>query len=212
MFEDLEMPRQLDRGKYIRSEVLSKAPGTEKPNGQGRYNGKDGIIIGEARFSANDKNPEPPKRPDGTPDLSRTPQKIRQSDLTFLQFERATKAQGGKLTDLKLFIGRNVISKSTLQAMQKSQKDTKQDLDRISIFERPAQRSAPDQLTAQEKAWDTMLGTDFISSLNYMLKDNMVALGKKEIARIKCYPRTYDPSTDLGQEKITIAVSFRPVP
>lgn len=91
-------------------------------------------------------------------------QKLRPSDLTFLQWKAS--AGEGQVGSLRAFIGRTIISKSTVETMQKAQRDTRQALDQKATFERGAD-------TAEKRdAFDMMMGTDFISSLGYMLKDH----------------------------------------
>ncbi|KAL8848474.1 MAG: hypothetical protein Q9221_006525 [Calogaya cf. arnoldii] len=116
---------------------------------EAKYFSDEGIIIGEGRFSDRDLN---------VPD-----QKLRPSDLTFLQWKSAA---GDAIKSLRGFVGRNILSKSTIETMQKAQRDTRQPLSEKATFERGAD-------TPEKKAaFNMMMGTDFISSLGYMLKDH----------------------------------------
>lgn len=133
---------------------------------------------------------------------------MKPSDLVFLQWEKAAKEAGGDVKGLKGFVGHNVISKSTLETMQKGQRETKQRLDQKAVFMRGDTGKTPEETAAKKTAWERMLGTEFISSLNYMLKDHAVALGKKEISEIWCYPRTWDPKTKSGDERVMITLKF----
>ena len=111
---------------------------------------EDGIIIGESRFSDRDLNPDNLK--------------LRPSDLTFLQWKDA--AGDAQVKGLSAFVGRRISSKSTVTAMQQAQRDTRQPLYEKATFERGA--DTPEK----QRAFHLMMGTDFINSLNYMLKEN----------------------------------------
>ena len=116
---------------------------------EAKYFSDEGIIIGEGRFSDRDLN---------VPD-----QKLRPSDLTFLQWKSAA---GDAIKSLRGYVGRNILSKSTIETMQKAQRDTRQPLSEKATFKRGAD-------TPEKKAaFNMMMGTDFISSLGYMLKDH----------------------------------------
>ena len=163
---------------------------------EGRYDSKDGVIIGEARFSENDQNPAGAKLPP--------------SDITFSQWKDITASQKAPTNGLQAFVGRNIQSSGTLAAMQKGQRETGQRLDQKSVFKRGDTGANDDETKAKQGAFDRMLGTDFISSVNYMLKDHANDLGKKEIKEIRCYPRTFDPAANSGEKKVTIALTFGP--
>ncbi|KAL8720279.1 MAG: hypothetical protein Q9181_007936 [Wetmoreana brouardii] len=140
--------------EYHETEVFSKA-GPEAGAGQdavawAEYMPDKGIIIGEARFSERDLNPDNLK--------------LRPSDLTFLQWKDA--AGDAQVKGLRAFVGRHILSKSTVTAMQQAQRDTRQPLYEKATFERGA--NTPEK----QRAFHLMMGTDFISSLGYMLKDN----------------------------------------
>ena len=163
--------------KYVEYSLYSKNPSSSLPSAIGKYFGKDGVIVGEARFTEHDKN---------TPE-----NRMKPSDMVFLQWEKAVTDAGSDVKSLKGFVGHKVVSRSTLETMQKGQSETKQPLNQKAVFKRGDTSKTPEETATKKTAWERMLGTDFISSLNYMLKDHAVALGKKEISEIWCYPRTW---------------------
>lgn len=171
----------------------------------GRYFAKDGVILGQTRFADYDKNP--------------AAEKMISSDQVFQQWRKANLVEGNEAATLEAtkklqgFVGRDIQSLSTIETMQAMQKKVGASLDTKTTFKRaPDPNDKPEDKTAKKEAFDTMLGTDFISSLNYMLKDHSKALGRKQITEVTAYPRTYDPSTHTGMEKITISVKFEEVP
>ncbi|KAL8882295.1 MAG: hypothetical protein Q9198_000683 [Flavoplaca austrocitrina] len=141
-----------------------------------------GFMIGEERFADRDVNP---------PD-----KKLRPSDLTFFQWKNAASDQakaaaaaktpaGPKSPDearqtadtlaaaeatavksLRAFVGRTVMSRSTVETMQTAQRRTGQALFDNAQFERGGDTDV------KREGFDLMMGTDFISSLNFMLRDH----------------------------------------
>lgn len=184
--------KYVDNGLYTKSDTS-----VTFPTAWGKYYGQHGIIVGEGRYTKEDFNP-PEKR-------------MKPSDMVFLQWVKAATEAGGEVKGLKAFVGHNVVSKSTLETMQKGQRETKQPLDQRAVFKRGDTGKTPEETAAKKTAWERMLGTDFISSLNYMLKDHAVALGKKEISEIWCYPRTWNPKTQSGYKEVMITIMFNNV-
>ena len=191
----------MSQAKYSTSRVFSKtqpaSAGDQGVVAGGKFFDQDGVIIGEDRFSANDKNPKD----------SRT----RPSDITFQQYESFASHTGvsGKLmrgytndvSKLRAFVGRNIQSKSTVETTFAAHYKTGQPMDKEGVFKRDSQG-------AEKDAYDAFLGTDFISSLIYMLSDHHVALGNKQIPAIHTYPRTFTPSNTGGRQKLDIVVLF----
>ncbi|KAL8781518.1 MAG: hypothetical protein Q9213_005967 [Squamulea squamosa] len=137
--------------RYRETEVFSNA-NSGAPTAQTKYFPEDGIIVGEMRSSHNDLNPEE--------------QRLRPSDLIFNQWKSSFGENDGRVNALRAFVGRYIQSKSTVEAMQKAQRDT-----RVALYDKATFKRAAD--TPEEKeAFYLMEGTDFISSLVYMLKDN----------------------------------------
>jgi len=201
-FEDLKV--DLGKADYTEYEVWSDKMGN-KPISIGKYFAKDGLIVGQTRFAEADNNP--------------AEFKMMSSDQVFEQWRKANLVEGNEAATLeatkklKGFVGRDIQSLSTIETMQAMQKKVGAPLDTKTTFKRAADpNDKPEVTTAKKEAFDTMLGTDFLSSLNYMLKDHSKALGKKQITEITAYPRTYDPQTKSGMEKITIGVKFEEVP
>lgn len=192
----------MSQAKYSTSRVFSKPQGAsvgdEGVVAGGKFFDQDGVIIGEDRFSANDKNPEGLR--------------TRPSDITFQQYESFASHIGrnGKLmrgytndvSKLRAFVGRNIQSRSTVETSFAAHFKTGQSVDSPGVFRRDSQG-------AEREAFDAFLGTDFISSLNYMLSDHHVALGNKQITEIHTFPRTSTTSNTGGRQKFDIAVLFQ---
>lgn len=200
-FEDLKV--DLSKAKYNEYEVWSDESG-DKAISIGKYFAKDGVIVGQTRFAEADKNP--------------AAKKMISSDQVFQQWRKANLVEDNEAATLeatkkiKGFVGRDIQSLSTIETMQAMQTKVGAPLDTKTTFKRAADPDdKPEVKAAKKEAFDTMLGTDFISSLNYMLKDHSKALGQKQITEITAYPRTYDPMTKSGMEKITIGVKFEEV-
>ncbi|KAI4171820.1 MAG: hypothetical protein LQ348_006862 [Seirophora lacunosa] len=216
-FKDLGIAK-LEDARFREMEVSSV--GDAGPIAQAKYFPEKGIILGEARFSDRDLTPQD--------------QKLRPSDITFLQWKDAAsrqakvdfkaanpaepktpdeiKAAGDALAaaeakavkTMRAFVGRVIASKSTVESMQTAQRQTGQLLADTSRFERGADTQG------KRDAFDLMMGTDFISSLNHMLRDHAPALGKKQISSIVAYPRTFDG--EKGRKDIAITVNFEDIP
>ncbi|KAL9101494.1 MAG: hypothetical protein Q9163_003242 [Psora crenata] len=159
MFKDVGV--DIYKAKYHQMSVKSKGEGVEGDVASGKYYGEDGIIIGETRFSKEDKN--------------EASKKLRPSDIVYLQWEE-TASPSSNVNNLKAFIGYDIRSKSTIETMQKSQKDTGQPLAQKATFKRT-------DIGTRRDAFDAMQGTDFISSLNHLLKDHPQALAKRKSLR-----------------------------
>ncbi|KAL8732735.1 MAG: hypothetical protein Q9166_002515 [cf. Caloplaca sp. 2 TL-2023] len=186
-FKDLGID-DMESLRYRETEVFSK-DNNGYPIAQTKYFPEDGFIVGESRLSKNDQNPKE--------------QQLRPSDLIFNQWKSSFGENDGRANTLRAFVGRYVQSKSTVETMQKAQRDT-----RVALYDKATFKRAAD--TPEEKAaFDLMEGTDFISSIGFMLKDYAPVLGKKQISSIVCYPRTYDGND--GEENITIVVNFEDV-
>ena len=143
--------------RYHNTEIRSKATdinGKNKPIAQAEYFPDSGIIIGESRFSANDLNP--PEK------------KVRPSDLTFLQW--LDSASDPK--SLRAFIGRNVLSHSTLETMQTAQRNARIPLDQPAVFKRQKDPQDGPDGDRNTDSFFLMMGTDFISNQGFMLKDH----------------------------------------
>ncbi|KAI4266733.1 MAG: hypothetical protein L6R38_008574 [Xanthoria sp. 2 TBL-2021] len=163
----------MENARYRSTDVFSKI-GSKDGVTEAKYFPEKGIIIGEYHFPENDMNAPG--------------QKLNLSDLTFLQWKSST--DGKRVDRLRAFVARNVVSRSTVETMQKAQRDTWQPLDKKATFERGAD-------TPKERdAFNMMMGTDF-------------ALGKKRIFSIWCYPRTFDGTN--GEKYINIVVNFQKV-
>lgn len=207
-FNDLGINK--GRAKFTESQVTANEGNNGGlPTTHGKYMAKEGVIIGEARKTENDGNP--------------VGKKIQSSSLVFQQWQSMAM---DKVNQLKAFVGRgmlpppnsstaltrsDIVSRSFLESMQKSQRDVGARLDSTTSFKRPETPYDPaggKPKTPEQSAWDRMLGTDAISSINYMLKDHAKSLGGKQINEIKVYPRTYDPATGAGQEKVTFMLVF----
>ncbi len=185
--------------KYSSERVYSREGPVEKGVVvAGIYYDQNGIIVGEERFSANDKNPKD--------------KKMKSSDIVFLvwkKFAGHRNKNGSRrygMTDdvdkLMNFIGRNILSRSTIETMITAQDKTKQPKDKVGHFKRASKEE-------ELEAFHALLGTDSLSSYNYMLKDHHKALGDKRIAEIFTYPRTYDSEKNKnGRQKISMVAKF----
>ena len=202
--KDLEEPFaqigvDLKTAKYSSSRVFSQeGPVDRGVVADGEMYDRDGVIVGENRFAQNDLNADA--------------NKMRPGDILFRQWERFAshinrlnnKLKPGMTNDvgkLQYFVGRNIRSRSTVETMQTAHQKTNQPLDKPGVFRRESSG-------AEKEAFDALQGTDFLSSLNYMLKDHHNALGNKRVKEIHTYPRTYDPNTQQGRQKIAIAIIF----
>ena len=125
--KDLEEPfREIEvdlaNAKYSSDSVFSKeGPVSKGVVAEGKFFDQDKTIIGENRFSGNDKNPKD--------------KKMKSSDIVFAQWERFAshkiqntgRLKGGMTDDvnkLENFIGRNILSKSTVENMNIAHKNT----------------------------------------------------------------------------------------
>ena len=100
------------------------------------------------------------------------------------------------------FIGRNILSRSTAETITTAHEKTKQAKDKVGHFKR-------DSKDEELEAFHALLGTDSLSSYNYMLKDHHEALGDKRIVEIFTYPRTYDSEKNKnGRKKISMVAKF----
>ena len=140
------------------------------------------------------------------------------SDQIFQQWRKADLVKDNEAATLeatekiKGYVGRDIQSLSTIETWQAMQKKVGAPLDMKTTVKRAADpNDSPELKTTKKEAFDTMLRTDFISSLNYMLKDHSKALGNKQITEITGYPRTYDPMTKSGMEKISMGVKFEEI-
>lgn len=192
----------MSQAKYSTSRVFSKTQpdsvGDQGVVAGGKFFDQDGVIIGEDRFSANDLNP------DGL--------RTRPSDITFQQYEKFAAHTGitgkpmrGMTNDvgkLRAFVGRNIQSRSTVETTFAAHFKTGQSMDSPGVFKRDSQG-------AERDAFDAFLGTDFISSITYMLSDHHVALGNKQVTEIHTFPRTYTTSNTDRRQKLDIVVLFQ---
>ncbi|KAI9715894.1 MAG: hypothetical protein M1812_005714 [Candelaria pacifica] len=194
-----EIGLDYEKAKYSSVRVFSKeGPVNKGVVVAGKYYDQNGVIVGEDRFSANDKNAKD--------------KKMKSSDIVFLiwkmfaghrnkngSLKRGMTDDVDKLMD---FIGRNILSRSTVETMVKAQENTKQPKDHVGHFKR-------DSKDAELEAFYALLGTDSLSSYNYMLKDHHEALGNKRIKEIFTYPRTYDSAKNpKGRKKISMVAKF----
>ena len=201
--KDLQEPFKdigLDMGKkYSTSSIYSnEGPLNKGVVAEGKFFDQDKTIVGERRFATNDKNPDD--------------KKLKSSDIVFLQWERFAShinTRTGKLkvgmkdevNQLENFVGRNILSRSTVETIETAHKRTNQPLDKKGVFKRGGEG-------AQKDSFEALLYTDFVASLVHMLKDHHRALGNKRIAEFITYPRTYDPKTQQGQQKIAMTLRF----
>jgi len=164
----------------------------------GKYYDEKGVIVGEDRFSENDKNPKE--------------KKMKSSDIVFLIWKKfaghrnkngsSRYGMRDQVNELMNFVGRNILSRSTVETMITAQEKTKQPKDQLGHFNR-------DSKDPEREAFYALLGTDSLSSYNYMLKDHHEALGDKRIAEIFTYPRTYDSAKNPnGRKKISMVAKF----
>ena len=159
---------------------------------EGKFFDQDKTIVGERRFSDNDIN-DPDK-------------KIKSSDIVFAQWEKfASHTQYRGMSDevnkLENFVGRDIQSKSTVETMYTAHRNTNQPPDKPGVFKRDSQG-------AEKDAFNALLGTDSLSSINYMLKDHHQALANKRVSEIHTYLRTYNLQTQEGRQKMAIAAKF----
>lgn len=200
MDKDLEQPMkdagiQTDQARYSTSTVHSKDDTNSRGLiAEGKFYDQDGVIIGESRFAGNDRNA--------------AGDKMKPSDILWSQYSgfashmgRSNKLQRGMTNDvgkLKAFVGRNIQSRSALETIDTAHKKTNQDPTKPGIFKRSAD-------TQEEKdAFSALLGTDSLSSVNYMLKDHHTAAGNKQITEIRTYPRAWDKTKTDGRLKAAI--------
>lgn len=159
-----------------------------------------GTIVGENRFQEADQNPRD--------------KQLRPSDITFLLWQkyashknragnqmRNTKDDTGRFRN---FVGRNIQSPSTVRSILLAHKNTGQSLGQRGVF----LRSDTDPVKQQE--FKRLCGTDFISSLSYMVMDHSQVLGKLEVKEIYTWPRNYDTTSKTGRQKHTALVVFGP--
>lgn len=197
-FKIIDLDPSTTRTTMLR--VCSKKTSAEAPTvAEGEFYGNDGTIIGEARFKANDQNP---------PDKQMKP-----SEITFAMWKRVASNMNIR-TNLQMlgtsdntgkfrnFIGRNIQSRSTIETMISAHKNTGQTLDSPGIFKRT------DTDAAKVSAFQALMGTDFMSSLNYMVKDHHVILGNIHITEIHTFPRAYNAEAQSGRQKAAILVIF----
>ena len=102
---------------------------------------------------------------------------------------------------LENFVGRDIQSRSTVETMETAHKNSKQALDKPGVFKR-------DSKDEERGAFDALLGTDSLSSINYMLKDHHQALVNKRVKEIHTYLRTFNPEMREGRQKVAMAVKF----
>lgn len=189
----------LSTAKQTLLEVISKGgQGSKSAVAEGEFFGDYGTIVGEARFKQNDQNPND--------------QQMRPSDITFSMWQKvaSNKNTDGRqmfgttdnVNKFRNFVGRNIQSKSTVETMITAHKNTGQPLDKPGVFKRT------DTDPTKQTAFQAMLGTDFISSITYMVKDHHVALGDIHITEIHTFPRAYDPAAQAGRQKAAILVMF----
>ena len=202
----------VDTTKQREGQVRSKAGTNVEVVASARHydiSGKDGstdvadnkgTIVGEKRFQEADQNP---------PD-----KQLRLSDITFLLWQkyashkntdgnqmRGTKDDTGRFRN---FIGRNIQSPSTVRSILLAHKNTDQSPGQRGVF----LRSDTDFVKQQE--FKRLCGTDFISSLSYMVMDHSQVLGKLEVKEIYTWPCNYDTVSKTGRQKHTALVVFGP--
>lgn len=194
-----EIGLDYEKDKYSSERVFSKEGPVDKGVVvAGKYYDQNGVIVGEDRFSENDKNPKD--------------KKMKSSDIVFLIWEKFAghRNKNGSLkrgmTDnvdkLVNFIGRNILSKSTVETMITAQEKTKQPKGKVGYLKR-------DSKDEELEAFLALLGTDSLSSYNYILKDHHEALGNKRIVENFTYPRTYDSEKNKdGRKKISMVAKF----
>ncbi|KAI4278318.1 MAG: hypothetical protein LQ337_001087 [Flavoplaca oasis] len=151
-FEDLEI--NMETNDYRDVQTFS-ATGNE-PFGYSavwtKQSDKDGVIIAESLFSDRDLTPK-----DGG-------KRLKISDLTLLQWVGSNTQESVK--NLKAVIFRHVLNRSSVETMQTAQKKTDVALYQQATFK----RGETDPRKAE--AFEMMMGTDLVSSMAYMLKDN----------------------------------------
>lgn len=153
---------------------------------EGMYFSEAGVIVGGARYAKNDVN--------------QGEARVKSSDLIFLQWEKLA-GESGNVKDLKGFIGRTIMSRSTLETMQTAQKNSKIPLNQIASFKRS-------DTEVNKDGFNAMLGTEFAKSINQMLKNHHNALGDKTISEVICYPPTKDKTTGTGDDDFTVMLKF----
>lgn len=204
--KDLEQPLKdagikTDQARYSTNAVYSKeAPPGQGVIAQGKFFDQDGVIIGEERFAAND--------------INKASDKMKPSDILWSQYSGFAshlssitgKLRSGMTNDvgkLKVFVGRNIQSRSTVETIKTAHKNTNQETTKPGIFKRNADTQA------EKDAFLALLGTDSLSSVNYMIKDHHTDAGNKQITDIYTYPRDFDKNTNpSGRQKVAIVATM----
>lgn len=187
--------------KYSSSIVKSKdAPRDAGLVAKGKFYDQDGIIIGEERFASND--------------INKGGDVMRPSDILWSQYSafashyspRTKQIQRGMTDDvnkLKAFVGRDIQSRSAVETINTAHTKTNQDVKQPGVFRRS------DTSDGGKEAFKALLGTDSLSSVNYMLKDHHDAVGNKVITEIHTYPRDFDANTNpKGRKKVAIVAKL----
>lgn len=87
---------------------------------------------------------------------------------------------------LEKFVARNIRSRSTVETIETVHRKTNQPLNSRGVFRRGGEG-------AQKESFEALLYTD---------------IGNKRIAEFITYPRTYDPKTKKGRQKIAMTLRF----
>lgn len=201
--KDLEEPFKdigidITKAKYSTARIYTKGDQTNKGMVvEGRFFDQDKTIVGQNRFAVNDFNP--------------VDKKMKSSNIVFLLWEKfaSHKNANGNLkvgmrdevNQLENFVGRNILSRSTVETIETAHKKTNQPLDKKGVFKRGGEG-------AQKECFEALLYTDFVASIQHMLREHHGALGDKRIAEIITYPRTYNPITQQGEQKIGMTLRF----
>ena len=191
----------ITQSKFSSSAVYSKgAPVESGVVAQGKFFDQDGVIVGEDRFASND--------------INKGGDVMRPSSILWSQYSGfaghissiTKKLQRGMTNDvkkLKAFVGRNIQSRSAVETINTAHIKTNQDVKKPGVFKRS------DTSDEGKEAFKALLGTDSLSSVNYMLKDHHDDAGNKEITEIHTYPRDFDATTNPnGRQKVAIVAKM----
>ncbi|KAL8707254.1 MAG: hypothetical protein Q9225_007795, partial [Loekoesia sp. 1 TL-2023] len=194
-----------NEAKYSTSAVFSKnAPAGQGAVSQGKFYDQDGVIVGEYRFAKKD--------------INKDVDKMKPSDILWSQYfglashissitGRPLRGMTNDVGKLKAFVGRNIQSRSAVETIETAHKNTKQDTKKPGVFRRDADTQDG------KDAFFALLGTDSLSSVNYMIKDHHTAIGNKQITEIRTYPRDFDKNTNPGgRQKVAILAKMEIVP
>ncbi|KAL8880480.1 MAG: hypothetical protein Q9198_002120 [Flavoplaca austrocitrina] len=130
-------------------------------------------------------------------DLNAPGQRLNLSDLTFILWKDATDDK--RVERLQAYVIQNVVSKITLELLQKAEYHDLHSKFFTTTFTRTDR-------AGRRAVFDMLMGTYEISALTYMFKDHAPVLGRKRIFSIWCYPKT---AGGVLEEYINMVVYFQ---